>query len=144
MKDYRHEISRRLREAQSQDYAWLTWPNPPQRLKVRAATEKTATDGAMVIFVIAGRFGLGQYLAKDGPRVVAPTYADGRAYLRSVHVHGGEIRAEVLEAHPLAPEPACKGCAHFNGSACFHPSKDGPTVTDPSTRPSWCPGHVPR
>lgn len=143
MKDPRPEISRKLREAEAQEHAWLTWPNPPQRLKVKAASTLTATDGALVIFVIAGRFGLGRFTSKDGKRVVDAMYADGRAgSLRSVRVHGDEVRAEVLEAHSLMAEPACRLCAHFVERACYHPSKDSPTITDPSIIPQWCPGFL--
>lgn len=140
MKDPRPTISHKLREAATQEFAWLTWPNPPQRLKVKAATVDTATDGATVIFVKSGRFGLGQFVTKDGRRVLDPSYADDKpARLRSFYVHGDEIRAEVLEAHPVA-ERACMLCEHFSGRACFHPSKDAPTVTDPESLPLWCPG----
>ena len=150
MKDYRPEISRVLREAKSHGReVWLTWPNPPLRLKVKAANESTATDGAKVIFVANGRFGLGIFVTKDGPRVVDPTFVGGRSSRGSLRVHGDEIRAEVLEDHPLVAAPACKACVHYGkggatsllGGACFHPSKDGPaSVADASVKPYWCPG----
>lgn len=143
-KDPRPEISRLLRLAKEQPYVWLTWPNPPQRLKVRAASEATATDGAEVIFVVHGRFGLGIFVSKDGPRVLDPTFVGGRASLGSLRVHGDEIRAEVLESHPIVAAPACVACVHYDQALdglCFHPSKDGPArVADASVRPYWCPG----
>lgn len=148
-KDSRPEISRQLRLAKEQPYVWLTWPNPPLRLKVKAANEATATDGAKVIFVNRGRFGIGTFVAKDGPRVLGLTFVGGRSSLGSLRVHGDEIRAEVLEDHPIVAGPACKACVHFDagastgllGGACFHPSNDGPApVADVSVRPYWCPG----
>ena len=152
-KDPRQEISRQLRLAKDQPYVWLTWPNPPLRLKVKAANEATANDGSKVIFVNRGRFGLGTFVAVDGPRVLGPTFVGGRASLGSLRVHGDEIRAEVLEDHPIVKGPACKACVHFDraslptllGGACFHPSKDGPAqVHDASVRPYWCPGYQER
>lgn len=145
MTDYRPEISRKLRDAKGLDHVWLTWPNPPQRLKVKAASASTASNGSMVIFVLGRRFGLGQFIDKDGRRVAAPTYADDKPVrLQSVYVHGDEVRAEVLEAHPLAPDPSCGRCEHYAEGACHHPSKDSPTVSDPASRPRWCPGFVVR
>lgn len=145
MKDHRPEICQVLREAKSHGReVWLTWPNPPLRLKVKAANESTATDGAKVIFVANGRFGLGLFVTKDGPRVVDPTFVGGRSSRGSLRVHGDEIRAEVLEDHPLGSEPSCNRCEHFAARSCHHPSKDSPTVTEPSTRPPWCPGFTRR
>jgi hypothetical protein len=100
MSDPRPVISSKLKELETQLEVQCPWPNPEMTLTLTKVPESMWYMG-WVIFVHRGRFGLGIFVEKDGPRVGDCRWADGRGGPEALYAH--DIRAIVVGSSPPLP-----------------------------------------